>query len=276
MSQGYNEWDSSIPRPPGMDDDFPVPEPTSGGLSFMWAQANTLARSISEHLEALKDEYTASAEADGGRKAELAEQLIERFETEKVVLEQVRLVCWRNFHLSALATLPPYQHAVLTLRTRLNFWLKAWNEHQIYEQRGSGPADNTDTTTTTTTDDDAEEDKPEADPAHHLQHWLAELDALPAYPETLPLYSSIDPDVPHINSAPRTDLPKPKVKYSGPYKTVDGLKKFNETISKDMLDYRTPARKATDQRARQGSAPGPGVSLISEAFKKERRMSTDG
>jgi hypothetical protein len=227
----------------------------------MWSQANTLTRSMSEHLQDLKGEYEAAA-ADNGRKAEMVEQLIDCFDVDKVVLEQVRLVCCRNFHLSALGALSPaYQETVLTLRTRLNCWLRAWNDHQ--KHRRGGLTDKTNTTGTNQEDND--KGKAKADPAQHLQDWLAEVGELPRYPEKLPDYSSIDPEAAQVN------FPKPKIeKYSGPLKTAADVKKLNDGTPKDMLEYRTPARKVTDMRARHGSAPGPGVSLIAEGLKKER------
>lgn len=289
MSQGWGQWPPSVPRPPRLDDAVPVPEPDAGGLTFMWSEANNLTSSMSKHLQSLRAEYTESAAANCGSssRAEMAEQLIQRFEVEEIMLEQVRLVCWRNFHLSTLSTLPPYGDAILTLRARLNFWLWAWKDHQKHKQLAKTNTAIAIAIATGATDDDSSrtDDEAEAeDPlAQHLQSWRAKASLLPAYPPTMPLYSSIDPDEPRIHFAPRTDLPKPGMteKYSGPFKTADDLKKLYGNLSTNLLDYRTPARKATDQRARQGSAPapapapgpapGPAISLVSGALGKERR-----
>jgi hypothetical protein len=200
-------------------------------------------------------------------------KLINHFRKEVKVTEQVRIPCCRSFNLTSLGTIPIYQDAVVTLRVRINFWLKMWNEHQEHRRRNSR-IDNKDI------DKDKEvhqekgkgKDKRIADRVQHLRDWLAEIDKLPPYPESFPMHPSINPDQ-HVDFRPsRLPVPKPQA-YTGPFQTLDDLTKLNEGQSYNILDHRTQARKDTDRHRRQNyvvSGPGPGASLISEGIRRER------
>ena len=273
----------SIPRPADLDDDAPVPNAEVGGLTFMWSQANTLAKSMAQHLIDLQAEYAAATDTlDGGQATDLVDQLIDRFQTETKMVEQVRQPCCSNYNLSTLGSIgsiAPYRYTVLTLRTHLNCWLKMWQEHQ--KHRLSPLAEEADA-------GDKDKGKQKPQPAQHLKNWLAAIDKLPQYPETFPPQLEIEHNQAHVGFVPPPYWPAPQVEedsgaveeYSGPHKTADDRQKPkgeepNKGQPGDILDHRTSARKATDLRARDrgGSVPKPpypGVSLIAEGLKQAR------
>lgn len=223
----------AISRPLGVDDDRPVPAPEVGGISHMWSMANTLARSISEHLQGLRDEYSKSTPADEDITTIMVEQLIDRFETDKKAVDHVRQVCWRAYHIIALKDLPPYYDTVLIVRTRLNFWLTAWNAYQQGRQADFG-------------------DKSTGNRRKkHLKEWLDEVDKLPNYPEEIPLYAG--PNMLQIlpDGCPLPETkPKPrKMRKEIPRDVQEEPLKGNATLS--ILTYRTPTRRVFDHRSRR-------------------------
>ncbi|KAJ9129727.1 hypothetical protein NKR19_g10218 [Coniochaeta hoffmannii] len=274
----------SIPRPADLDDDASVPNPEVGGLTFMWSQANTLTRSMSRYLLDLQAEY---ASALNGHMADLVNELIDRFQTETRIIEQVRRSCCRKYHFSTLGSIPPYQYTVLTLRTHLNCWLKMWREHQKHKQSGLAEGTN---------DGDDNEGKDKSQPiphlAQHLKNWLAAIDKLPRYPETFPEYPTIGGNQAHVGFVPAAGSPTLQIEEcTGPEKTVDNRENLNrETPNRqepnrgqpsNILDHRSHARKVADLRARDrcGSVPKPpypGVSLIAEGLKKARQSEDGG
>ncbi|OIW28634.1 hypothetical protein CONLIGDRAFT_703730 [Coniochaeta ligniaria NRRL 30616] len=219
-------WRRGMPRPLGLDDDVPVSAPEIGGLSHMWSTASTLARSLSDHLQSLRSEYIEGTPAEEGSKWNTVEQLINRFESDKKALEHVRKVCMRTYYINALHELPPYYDAVLTLRTRLNFWLTAWNTHKERKQGHQTGNENRD-----------RGDRVK----NHLKEWLDEVDKLPKYPEEMPLY--VEPNAPLIMPLDCL-LSKPK-----PDEKPGQWPNENEVL--DPLDLRTPSRRVYDHQARQ-------------------------
>jgi len=205
---------------------------------------------MKDHLEALKDDYTKATATERTTivaekspdlevsTVSLLEQLIDRFDIDSRAVVEVRTMCMRTHYVMALKEWPPYYDAVITLRTRLNFWLNAWRAHMEHKDGRLG---------------EANPDEIKSAVHRHLKAWLEAEDKLPKYPASLPLH--INPNaaliVPGGSGNEQKPEAEPKPKPKPKPETAE-----EDTKGPSIFDFRTHSRKESDGRARRAGSRG--------------------